>query len=95
MLTLHQQAPVLLSCTLLTEIQKLGCKSSILPSSKRYECCCCINTHLLLQAKANTNAVDKNKRTPLHVAVTQSHKKVIELFLEAGKFDLFPIDSEI
>ncbi|KAL4220974.1 E3 ubiquitin-protein ligase mib2 [Mactra antiquata] len=50
---------------------------------------CAANDHIeiasnLLEAKADKDAKDNNARTPLIVAVTQNHKRVIELLITHG-----------
>ena len=42
-------------------------------------------TTLVLKGKANVNSKDGNGRTALHVAVSQSHKRMVEILLTFGK----------
>ena len=48
---------------------------------------------IYFQTSCNKNAKDNNERTPLHIAVSQKHKRTVELLIFSGSISFFSITT--
>ena len=66
-------------------IQKKKKKMMMMMMTMKMTLMMLLSCMLMLQGEANVNAVDKNKRTPLHYAVQSCENTIIDLLLGRGE----------